>query len=157
MNEPIEELHSGGRHTMKPRHRFLPLIALIMTLVLIQFVPVKRTNPPVETEIAAPGNVMTVLRKACYNCHSNQTEWPWYSRIAPVSWLVARDVTKAREEMNFTNWNRYTPKKQSAQIEDIWKEVKDDHMPPLPYRLMHPEARLTHDEKEQLRSWSIGP
>ncbi len=142
---------------MKPRRRILSLFAFVLTLVLIQLIPVHRSNPPVETEIAAPGNVMTILRKACYNCHSNQTEWPWYSRIAPVSWLVARDVTKAREEMNFTTWNRYTPKKQSARIEDIWKEVKGDHMPPLAYRLMHPEARLTHEEKEQLRTWSTAP
>lgn len=142
---------------MKTRRHILSLVALIMTLVLIQFIPVHRTNPASETEITAPGPVLVILRKACYNCHSNQTRWPWYSNIAPVSWLVARDVTKAREEMNFTTWNRYTPIKQSAKREDIWKEVKGGHMPPLPYRLMHPEARLSHEEKEQLRAWSTTP
>jgi hypothetical protein len=142
---------------MKTKHRIMSLIAAVLTLVLIQLVPVQRTNPPVETEITAPENVKAILRKACYNCHSNLTTWPWYSSIAPVSWLLVSDVTEARKEMNFTTWNRYTPKKQAAKRDKVWEEVKDNDMPPLPYRLMHPEARLSVGEKELLRTWSTAP
>ncbi|HOP41420.1 MAG TPA: heme-binding domain-containing protein [Geobacteraceae bacterium] len=136
---------------MKPRRRFPSLIALFLTLVLIQLVPVRRTNPPIETEIATPGHIKAILRKACYDCHSNTTRWPWYSSIAPVSWLVAGDVTRGREELNFTTWNRYTPKKQASLRKDVWKQVEEGHMTPRLYRLMHPEARLAHAEKEVLR------
>ena len=72
-------------------------LALIVCLVAAQFVPVDRTNPPVGQEIVAPAEVMTVLERACYDCHSNETVWPAYSRVAPVSWLVARDVQEGRE------------------------------------------------------------
>lgn len=142
---------------MKPRRRFLSLIALFLTLVLIQFVPVRRMNPPIETEITTPDHVKAILRKACYDCHSNTTRWPWYSSIAPVSWLISRDVTEARKELNFTAWNRYTPKKQASLREDVWKQVEEGHMPPRRYRLMHPEARLAHAEKEVLRNWATAP
>ena len=74
----------------------------------IQLVPISRTNPPVETEIAAPANVQAILTRSCYDCHSNKTAWPWYSHVAPVSWLVASDVSGARKKMNFTPWNAYS-------------------------------------------------
>jgi len=68
--------------------------------VLIQFIPVARTNPPVEGEISASPEVMSILRRACYDCHSNETRWPWYSKIAPVSWLSVKDVNEGREHLN---------------------------------------------------------
>lgn len=142
---------------MKSHRTILSLIAVILTLVLIQLAPVERTNPPVEKEITAPDNVMAIFRKACYDCHSNLTVWPWYSSIAPVSWLLVSDVTDGREEMNLTTWNRYPAKKQAANRKKIWEEVKDGDMPPLTYRLMHPEARLSDGEKEQLHVWSTAP
>ncbi len=142
---------------MKTKRHILSLVAVILTLLLIQLAPVERTNPPVENEITVPDNVKTILRKACYDCHSNQTKWPWYSSIAPVSWLLVSDVTDGREELNFSTWNRYPAKKQLAKRKKVWEEVQDSEMPPLPYRLMHPEARLSSGEKEQLRTWSTGP
>jgi hypothetical protein len=142
---------------MKKRRRILPIVAFVLTLLFIQLAPVERTNPPVEKEISVPGNVKAVLRNACYDCHSNQTVWPWYSSIAPVSWLLVSDVTNGREELNFSTWNRYPAKKQSEKRKKVWEEVKDGEMPPLPYRLLHPEARLSTGEKELLRNWSTTP
>jgi hypothetical protein len=142
---------------MKSPRRILSLIAIFLTLVFIQLAPVERSNPPVESEIATPDNVKVILRKACYDCHSNLTVWPWYSSIAPVSWLLVSDVTEGREELNFTTWNRYPIKKQSAKQKKVWEEVQEGEMPPLIYRLMHPEARLSDPEKEQLRIWSTAP
>ncbi|MGA7828716.1 MAG: heme-binding domain-containing protein [Geobacteraceae bacterium] len=142
---------------MKSPRRNLSLAVIIVTLVLIQLAPVERSNPPVEAEITAPDNVMAILHKACYDCHSNLTVWPWYSSIAPVSWLLVSDVREGRAEVNFTTWNRYPAKKQSAKRKKVWEEVKDGEMPPLIYRLMHPKARLSDREKDQLRSWSAAP
>jgi hypothetical protein len=139
---------------MKSPRKILSLAAIILILVLIQLAPVERTNPPVEKEITVPGNVMGILRKACYDCHSNRTNWPWYSSIAPASWLLVSDVKEGREELNFTTWNRYSAKKLAALPKKIWEEVQEGEMPPLPYRLMHPEARLSAEEKELLRVWS---
>jgi hypothetical protein len=88
------------------------LLAIVLLLVVIQFVPVDRSNPPVTSEVPASPEARAVLRRACYDCHSNETVWPWYSKVAPVSWLVARDVHKGREELNFSTWDRYATKEQ---------------------------------------------
>jgi hypothetical protein len=139
-----------------PRRTFV-VFAFLLAVVFIQFIPTHMDNPPVETEIQTPSEVGKILVKACYDCHSNRTKWPWYGRIAPVSWLLARDVTEAREEINFTTWNRYHPAIRAVYRRKIWEEVKGGHMPPFFYNLMHPEARLSHEEKEALRLWSATP
>lgn len=139
---------------MKSPLKILSLAAIILILVLIQLAPVERTNPPIEKEISVPGNVMGILRKACYDCHSNRTNWPWYSSIAPASWLLVRDVKEGREELNFTTWNRYSAKKLATIPRKILEEVQEGEMPPLLYRLMHLEARLSAGEKELLRGWA---
>ena len=68
------------------------LIVLVIIIVGIQFIPVEQTNPPITSEISAPENVKTILKKACYNCHSNETNWAWYTKVAPASFLAAKDV-----------------------------------------------------------------
>ena len=70
------------------------IVGLCVGFIVIQFVPVNRTNPPVEGDLRAPTEVLSVLRRACYDCHSNETVWPWYSRVAPLSWVIAHDVTR---------------------------------------------------------------
>ncbi len=127
---------------------------LIIALVAIQLVPVDRTNPPVETEVPATAEVRSVLRRACYDCHSNETVWPWYSRVAPVSWLVASDVHEGREELNFSTWNRYTAKQQAKKMKESWDEVAEGEMPPWIYLPAHPNARLSADDRAALRTWS---
>ena len=94
------------------------LLGLVVALVAIQLVPVDRTSPPVTADIAAPANVRAVLKRACYDCHSNETTWPWYSRVAPVSWLVARDVREGRKELNFSDWGGYAAKRQARKLKE---------------------------------------
>jgi hypothetical protein len=106
-------------------------VTLAAIFVLIQFVPVDRTNPPVEGEVPAPPEVREVLQRACYDCHSNETNWPWYSRVAPVSWLVARDVHEGREHLNFSTWNRLSTRDQVEAMRESWEEVEEGEMPPL--------------------------
>lgn len=122
----------------------------------IQLVPVDRTNPPVETEVPASDEVRAILHRACYDCHSNETRWPWHSRIAPVSWLVAKDVREGLEELNFSTWNRLRPKDRAKALRKSWKEIEDGEMPPLRYLPPHPEARLSDDDRARLLQWTGG-
>jgi hypothetical protein len=133
------------------------LFAIVAFLVLAQLIPVKRTNPPVETEVTAPAAVKEVLRKACYDCHSNETVWPWYSKIAPSSWLVWSDVHEARGEFNFSTWNRLDEKKRAKVRKRCWKEVSENDMPPWIYRLAHRKARLSIRDLDLIKEWSTSP
>ncbi|HSO22455.1 MAG TPA: heme-binding domain-containing protein [Chondromyces sp.] len=120
----------------------------------IQLVPVDRSNPPVTADLAAPPAVDAVLRASCYDCHSNETRWPWYSRVAPVSWLVAHDVEEARDHFNFSLWGTYERKRQQRLAEEMWEEVEDGEMPLRTYLLAHPDARLSDDDRAMLAAWS---
>lgn len=127
---------------------------LLIALVVIQFVPVERTNPPVESEVPASPEARAVLRRACYDCHSNETVWPWYSQVAPMSWLVADDVREGREELNFSTWNRRSPKAQAKALHESWEEVEEGEMPLWFYLPLHPEARLSPQDLSVLKAWS---
>jgi hypothetical protein len=131
-------------------------IAVLVALVAIQLVPVSRTNPPERGPIETPADVRVVLERSCYDCHSNQTAWPWYSRVAPASWLVARDVNRARDELNFSEWAGYSESRRDEKLEDL-EEVIDEREMPLPiYLRLHSEARLSDVERGLLISWARG-
>ena len=131
------------------------LLGILLILVAIQFVPIDRLNPPVEGEVPAPANVRVILRRACYDCHSNETTWPWYSQVAPFSWLVARDVRKGREELNFSTWNRITTQPQVKNLKESWKEVAEGEMPPWFYLGIHRDATLSDEDHTALRNWAL--
>ncbi len=135
------------------------VIVIIVAFIGIQFVPVSRTNPPVTGEIKAPENVMDVLRNSCYDCHSNENSWPWYSRIAPVSWLVVSDVNEGREYLNFSDWQSYSAKDKAEDLKETWEDVEEGEMPLWYYLPLHPEAKLSGADKETLKNWvqSGGP
>lgn len=122
----------------------------------IQLVPVARSNPPEEGNPDAPPAILRVLKRACYDCHSNQTRWPWYSYIAPISWVVSRHVLEARRRLNFSEWEAYAsdPDTASHKLGEIADEVSTGRMAPLYYRAMHAGARLNHAERDQLIRWA---
>lgn len=122
--------------------------------ILIQLVPVDRSNPPVVLEVEAPGDVQDILQRACYDCHSNETNWPWYSRVAPVSWRLAWHVGQGREDLNFSDWPAFDFEQQDLEFDDIRDQIEKDRMPPWDYRLMHPEARLSDAERRTLIEWA---
>ena len=130
------------------------VVGLCIGFIVIQLVPVNRTNPSVEGDFRTPDEVRSILQRACYDCHSNETVWPWYSRIAPVSWVIARDVHEGRATLNFSTWDRLSPKKQSELIHESWEEVAEGKMPTWYYVILHPEARLSTNEQSVLRAWS---
>jgi hypothetical protein len=128
--------------------------ALVVALALIQLVPVTRSNPPVTSDLDAPPGVKKILRASCYDCHSNETRWPWYSRVAPVSWLVAHDVEEGRSRFNFSEWSAYEPKRRKRLAAEMWKEVEAGEMPLPVYLLAHPGARLSEAHRAALEAWT---
>lgn len=129
-------------------------VAAIAAAALIQLVPVRRDNPPVRTEVPAPHDVKAILERACYDCHSGRTRWPWYSHVAPVSWLLARDVHRGRREVNFTDWPAFDQDAQDHILSHIVKQVKRRAMPLPIYLSMHPQARLTEQDRQRLIEWA---
>jgi len=132
------------------------LFFIIDALVIIQFIPIDRNNPPVAGEIEAPEAVMAILKRSCYDCHSNETIWPWYSYVAPASWLVAKDVREGREELNFSVWDTYSEKRKNHKIKECGEEVEEGEMPLWFYLPLHPEAELSQDDIDLIVSWSKG-
>jgi hypothetical protein len=130
-------------------------LALVVggVLLAIQAVPVSRTNPPVTASVTAPPEVLSILRRACFDCHSHETVWPWYASVAPASWLVAHDVSEAREELDFSAWDRANLKKVAERLP---KEVERGEMPPWYYVPAHPAARLSPADRARLADWARG-
>src|SRR5271163_751351 len=124
------------------------LLWVIAAGVLIQLVPFGRqhTDPPVVKEPAWDSpQTRALAQRACFNCHSNETVWPWYSSVAPVSWLTQRDVNGGRSHLNFSEWNK--PQRHAGHVVE---EIKTGDMPPWFYLPMHPEARLSAAEQSAL-------
>jgi Haem-binding domain len=129
-------------------------VVFVVFLVVAQFVNINRTNPPIESDVPAPPDVKAALRAACYDCHSNETTWPWYGYVAPMSWLLAYDVSEGREELNFSTWQRYDARKQRKKLKGTVETLTEGEMPPWYYSLMHPDARLANKDRQALIAWA---
>jgi hypothetical protein len=113
---------------------------------LIQLVPIDRTNPPttLEPKWSTP-EARTLVKEHCFQCHSNETEWPWYSYIAPASWLIKWDVVNARDQFNFSEWDR-----SPGELNEMTRVIERGSMPPLQYTLFHPNSKLDAQQKQTL-------
>jgi hypothetical protein len=133
---------------MKKKIAFGVVIGIVVLGLLIQLIPLpgRNNNPPV---VAEPNwdspQTRALVKRACFDCHSNETVWPWYSYVAPVSWLVYSDTMNGRSRLNFSEWNR--PQRGVGEITGI---IQEGEMPPAVYLPMHPSAQLTDAEKQQL-------
>ena|ERR1017187_4090548 len=130
--------------------------------VLLQFIGPDRTNPPVVPGYdlfatnAPPPEIAAMLHAACYDCHSFETTWPWYSCVAPVSWWLAEHIKDGRKQLNFSDWPHDDPQRAQEDLDDISKMVRSGKMP-LPsytYLGLHASARLTPEQREQLANWA---
>lgn len=130
------------------------LSILVGVLLVLQFFPIDRSNPPVKAEIQTSAETKEILKRSCYDCHSNETVWPTYSYIFPASLLISHHVEEGREELNFSEFGLLTDKKQNKKIYEIWEQVEEGEMPPKDYLLLHPSARLSDKDKEILKQWS---
>ena len=129
---------------------------LLIVVIGIQIYPVDRSNPPVQSDFSGPEEVKAMLKVACYDCHSNETQWPWYSYVAPVSWFVAHHVEEGRAEFNLSAWDAIDEMHQMKIREEMWEEVEEGEMPLPPYVLLHSEAILSEEQKKALEEWAEG-
>jgi cytochrome c551/c552 len=132
------------------------LVSLAILFAIIQLIPVVRSNPPGASDPDAPAAIAGLLKRACYDCHSNETRWPWYSFIAPASWLVSHHVAEARRRLNFSEWEEYAsdPDTASHKLAQIADQVASGKMAPWYYRAMHRDARLNPAERQALIRWA---
>ncbi|MCI0706454.1 MAG: heme-binding domain-containing protein [Ignavibacteriae bacterium] len=134
------------------------LIVLGVIFIGIQLYPVDRTNPPIDPEMTfqakvnVPPHIDKLVRNSCYDCHSHETTWPWYSYVAPVSWLVASDVEEGRTILNFSNWD-YSMFRSVGRLDQMAEEVYQDRMPLPNYLIVHPSAKLLAADKDSLLDW----
>ena len=135
------------------------LLALFVLFVAIQIVRPARTNPPVdsaqtlEAHVEVPPNVEAILTRACADCHSNRTRWPWYSSVAPVSWLVVNDVNEGRRHLNVSDWEQ-RHRHEGSPFDEMCKQARDGEMPPWYHWPIHPESRLTATDVQTLCAWA---
>lgn len=129
------------------------LIALVALLVVIQLVPYGRNhaNPVVVSEPTwSSPETRALAQRACFDCHSHETVWPWYSNVAPMSWLVQHDVEEGRSKMNFSEWGAPRAGERESPADEVQEVVGEGEMPPFQYLFLHSSARLTAAEKDQL-------
>ena len=136
------------------------LLGLLVLFIGIQFIRPDQSNPVADPSlslaaVSAPdARVKEILQRSCYDCHSNESRWPWYSQVAPISWTVAHDVEEGREHLNFSTWGQYPPDERIHLLEEICEEIEKGKMPMGNYLLMHPEADLTDEETILLCQWT---
>ena len=140
-------------------------IAVLAIIIVIQFFRIDKTNPEIVMEndfieITQPDKkTVSLLKTACYDCHSNTTVYPWYSNIAPVSWWIKDHIDEAKSHLNFSEWNKYSEKKRKHKLHECYEEVEHGEMPFEKYTWMHAEAKLSHEDREHLEAFfkTFGP
>lgn len=131
----------------------IALYVLLGLFLVLQLVPAGRTNPPVAGDLEAPPEVKAALVRCCYDCHSNQTRWPWYAYVNPVAFLVVHDTDEGRRRLNFSDWASYSTVKRKSKAADCLDEINQGEMPLGPYLWIHTDARPTPKELKALEQW----
>ncbi|MBK7106098.1 MAG: heme-binding domain-containing protein [Ignavibacteriae bacterium] len=135
------------------------LLIIVAVFAVIQFIRIDKTNPEAKQEndfinfSNPPTEISTVIKNACYDCHSHQTKYPWYSDIAPVSWLLKNHIDDGRRHLNFSIWNEYDNEKQLHKLDECIEMIKSGEMPMQGYVMMHSEAKLSDEQKNALIEW----
>ena len=136
------------------------LVALLAVLIVMQFIQPDKTNPesPAEADFLAvhnvDGEVGGLIKRACYDCHSNQTVYPWYSRISPLSWYLNKHIEEGKEGLNFSEYGQLEKADKIGALADFYDVLDAGTMPLQSYMLLHKQARLSLEDSEALRSWS---
>lgn len=135
------------------------LIALLVILVLIQFIRIDKANPASDptqdiiTILQPPDDLAHIMKVSCYDCHSNHTTYPWYTNIAPFSFWIKQHINEARHHLNFSEWGTYNDKRAHHKLEEGYEMVLEGHMPLPSYTWMHREAKITEDQRKSLATW----
>ena len=135
--------------------------AVAAAIGLMNLATVDRTNPPespaetIESQTRMPADVAAIFRRACRNCHSTRTEWPWYSAVAPFGWLMTADVYAAREHLNLSTWGHYNEEERTGSLIGICEMVASNQMPLWYYKPAHyPSAWLAESDKKAVCDWA---
>ena len=142
--------------------RVLKTVVLVLAIVFVaaQFYRPDRTTAPIvqaetlEATTQIPENVGAVLKRSCNDCHTNQTNYPWYSNITPVNWLLADHIDEGRRELNFSIWNTYNARKKARKLDEICDQIIGGEMPHYQYIWMHGDAKLSNADKRLLCNWA---
>ena len=135
-------------------------ITVAAVFILIQFDQPNRSNPPVDQTMTIAAQavfappISRLVTTACFDCHSNETRWPWYSYVAPVSWLMADDVASGRRHLNFSEWGKYPKSKRVLKLGQIYEQVSKGDMPIQKYLYIHSDARLTAADRDSITDWT---
>lgn len=135
------------------------LLILLVVFVIIQFIHPKKniSDGPqannIETKFSIPADVKTILQKACYDCHSNNTKYPWYNKVQPVAWWLANHVDEGKGKLNFDEFTNTPLRRQYHKLEEVEEQIKEGEMPLRSYTIIHKEAVLTDAEKNAVYAW----
>ena len=147
------------RYLPKSRWKKAGLV-LLLIFGLIQFIPGPERNissatahKGMEQLYPMPDSIMQILKAACYDCHSNNTNYPWYSTIQPVAWFLNRHIVEGKEELNFDEFGNYSKRRQQSKLKSIASQVNDGEMPLTSYKLLHKKARLSGKERSMITKW----
>jgi hypothetical protein len=137
------------------------VIVLVVILVGIQFIPTthNQSDEVSETDFikafSAPNNIKMLLKTSCYDCHSNNTKYPWYDKIQPLSWLLEDHINNGKEELNFSEFGLYSKRKQKSKLKSIISQIKDNEMPLSSYTILHSKAKLSKNDKKLIMDWFL--
>ncbi len=138
------------------------LVVLLLVFVVMQFFRIDKSHPKLKKRqdfivmTKPPADVEKLLRSACYDCHSFETEYPWYSNVAPVSWFLEDHIDEGREHLNFSVWGTYKKKKQNHKLHECAEEVEEKEMPLDSYTWTHGDAKLSSKDQKKLAEWFEG-
>lgn len=134
-------------------------LGLIGIFAILQLFQIDKTNPPTDPQkdffsiVSAPDNIKTIVKDACYDCHSNETVYPWYTNLQPFAWSISSHIDNARKHLNFSAFADYGSDDRSHALEEVVEVLQEDEMPLASYKLMHPEGRLNAETRQSLITW----
>lgn len=132
------------------------IVALFVLFIIIQFFRIDKTNPPVDKSMdfltikKAPEDISKMIKTSCYDCHSNESTYPWYSDIQPIGWFLQNHIKEGRQELNFSTFATYDAVRQAKKLKKSAHEIEEGEMPLESYLLIHRDAKLTNEQKEKL-------
>lgn len=146
------------------RNKVVSRTKKILVVVFIVFIAIQFKRPDrniskaqredLERHFHTPQNVLLILKASCYDCHSNNTNYPWYAQIQPFGWLLSKHITEGKQELNFSEFSNYSRRRQLSKLKAIQYSIKDGSMPLPSYTLLHSDAQLSRDSKAMLIQWT---
>ena len=136
------------------------MVALVIVFIAVQFIQPARNKSgqvlsrDISKIISIPDNVQSILKNACYDCHSNNTKYPWYVNIQPMGWIMAAHIKNGKDKLNFNEFGSYSRRRQISKLKGIANQIKDDDMPLTSYKMMHRNARVSQAEKTLMIDWA---